>query len=95
MRSVLVPLNPESADDVRPVNRPAMVQVTRQGQELAVFDPQNGKAERATVEEIWRVDLWWTPSSTKRTYYRATGPQGKRFTLFQDNVSGDWYLQKA
>lgn len=95
MRSVLVPLNPESADDVRPVNRPVQVQVIKHEQELAVLYPQKIAAERATVNALWRVDLWWMPTPTKRTYYGATSSQGKQITLFQDNVSGDWYLQRA
>ncbi|MBM3941321.1 MAG: hypothetical protein FJ316_00040 [SAR202 cluster bacterium] len=98
MRYVLAPLNPESTAEVRPVNQPVLAQVVKEGQELALQCPQGGAGEqapvRATVQDLWKVDLWWLPCPASRTYYRATGPGGKQFTMFQDNLSGHWYLQQ-
>jgi hypothetical protein len=94
-RSVLVPVNPQAADDVRPVNQPVMVQVVKQGRELTVLYPHKETLERATIQDLWKVDLWWLPYPAKRTYFRATNALGKPVTLFQDNRSGDWYVQQA
>jgi hypothetical protein len=93
-RSVLVPVNPEAADDVRPVHQPVLVLVRRQGQELTVVHPHMGGPERATIQEAWKVDLWWLSTPAHRTYYRAITTQGKPITLFQDNLSGHWYVQQ-
>jgi len=51
-----------------------------------------------SVDDIWKVgpDEWWRgPAHTiERMYHELRLEDGRRLTVFQDMVSGDWFRQE-
>ena len=46
------------------------------------------------IFSIWRVDIdWWRTRSWRTNFLLATD-SGLLVTLYQDLISGDWYLQR-
>jgi hypothetical protein len=47
------------------------------------------------ARDPWCVNqLWWRSDPVRRTYYRVTPADGPPFTIYYDEVTGDWYRQE-
>jgi hypothetical protein len=57
-----------------------------------------GGVRRAVIglDEQWREERhWWDLTPVRRDYYRVLLSDGSFCNLFQDLVSGEWYLDRA
>ena len=101
--SSLVPLNQP---------RPVAVQADAIGRPQRIAFPVGGPQRQGRphrwgaphavdwIDEAWRiVDEWWRTTPIARTYYRVVLADGRRLTLFHDDVSGSapttWFLQEC
>jgi hypothetical protein len=77
-------------DRLRAINTPRRVEVKLDAAGLPVT------VECHTVEsvgEIWRIDdEWWRQPITRR-YVEAILSSGKHVVLFEDVVTGEWWIQ--
>ncbi|KPJ96655.1 MAG: hypothetical protein AMS18_00540 [Gemmatimonas sp. SG8_17] len=89
--------------------QPAEVELDGQGRPTAVnsIQPPNGGTaeqrekgygqERRAVEsilEIWRVDDEWWRQPISRWYAEVVLEGGMHVTLYEDLMTGDWYIQR-
>jgi nucleotidyltransferase/DNA polymerase involved in DNA repair len=47
------------------------------------------------IHEHWRLEKWWWDRPVKRDYYRLLLADGTLRNVFQDQVNGGWYLDRA
>jgi len=87
------------ADRLRALNapEPVAVELGIDGQPAA-FRRSGGQAVGdCTVEavlEVWRIDDEWWRQPIARRYCEVVLAGGGRVVLFQDLVTGDWFVQK-
>jgi hypothetical protein len=48
----------------------------------------------ASVDDIWRVDDEWWRDEVRRRYFTVTLADGRRLTLFHDQMDGTWWAQR-
>ena len=49
----------------------------------------------ASIEDHWRIeDEWWRNEGVARSYFEVLTEDGRRLTLFYDELTGDWYEQR-
>ena len=96
MRALRVPIDPLAKDDMQPLATPVAVAV-QEGRGRQPEAVRVGRRWRrvASIEDHWSFDLWWTPESTSRAYYRITRDDGGEETIFRDLRDGCWYRQRA
>jgi len=78
-------------DRLRTINTPRRVEVELGAAELPVM------VERRAVEsvgEIWRIDDEWWRAPIHRRYVEAILEGGKHVVLFEDLMTGEWWMQK-
>jgi hypothetical protein len=46
------------------------------------------------INESWRIDDEWWRQTISRLYFEAMLEGGKRVVLFQDLITGNWFLQQ-
>src|SRR5882672_4320675 len=92
------------ADRLRAVNVPQPVAVElNAGGEPTLFrrsrDNGGGQETKAAVVEAilesWRVDDEWWRQLISRRYFEVALEGGGRVVLFEDRVSGEWFVQTA
>ena len=79
------------ADRLRALNLPQRVTV-----ELNVEGQPRAASDRAVEDilEIWRIDDEWWRAPISRRYYELVLGGGKRVVLFEDLLTGEWWMQK-
>ncbi|SRR6266516_358072 len=86
-----------NADRLRALNVPHRVDVELDASGLPIGMRDAGCEMRRAVEavgEVWRIDdEWWRQQITRR-YYEVVLDGGKRVVLFEDLVTGEWWMQK-
>ena len=98
---VAPPRAPLRADRLRAVNepRPVALELNASGA-LVVVTATGGRAEGRTVGiieailESWRIDDEWWRQPIARSYMNVLLEGGRRVVLFQDLITGLWYLQQ-
>jgi hypothetical protein len=88
---------PLRTDRLRAVNEPRQVtvEVDGSGAPTAVGrlgDLAVGRVE--SVNESWRIDDEWWRQAITRLYYEVMLEGGKRVVLFQDLITGSWFIQQ-
>ncbi len=88
---------PLRTDRLRAVNepQPVTVQVDDTGTPVAVG--RLGGSAVGTIEsvnETWRIDDEWWRQTISRVYFEVMLEGGKRVVLFQDLISGNWFMQR-
>ncbi len=87
---------PLRADRLRAVNEPQAVTVElNESGELTVGRPDGrtvGKVE--AILESWRIDDEWWRQSIARAYLELLLDGGKRVVVFQDLMTGLWFMQQ-
>lgn len=76
-----------------PSGQPVDVEVDAQGRPAGFF----WRGRRHPVGEIvrdWRVDFGWWRQQQWRAYYKLRTESGLLVVLYQDLVSGRWYVQR-
>ena len=95
-RTLQVSIDPAATDGMRPLTSPTPVEV-REGprrQPLAVQDGRQWR-EVVSIEDRWSFEFWWRPTPLHRAYYRVSGGDGRRLTLYRDEEAQQWYRQTA
>ena len=94
LRAMRVPLDPSSADGMRPLSLPSPVAVQEgpEGEPAAVLLGERWQRV-ARIENLWCFDLWWMPQPMTRTYYRVGREDGGAVTLFRDQHQKRWFRQ--
>lgn len=83
------------ADRLRALNVPNHVEVELDANgQPAVVKVLDGLRAIEVVNETWRLDDEWWRQSISRRYYEVVLDSGKRVVLFEDLVTGEWFLQK-
>jgi hypothetical protein len=92
---------PLRTDRLRAVNEPRQVTVELNDSGLpAAFktaDERLGGSAVGRIESInetWRIDDEWWRQIISRQYYEVMLEEGKRVVLFQDLITGSWYMQQ-
>ncbi len=95
---------PVRVDRLRALNQPVLVEVAtdQQGRPVALIerDPSEPNSERGTSKAVeavldsWRIDDEWWRDTISRRYVDITLDGGKHVVLFQDLISGEWFLQQ-
>ena len=95
-RTLQVSIDPARADGMRPVTSPTPVEV-REGPERLPLALRDGRQWRkvASIEDRWSFEFWWRPTPIHRAYYRVSGDDGRRLTLYRDEEAQQWYRQTA
>ena len=96
MRTLRVPVDSSSRDQVRPMSSPVSV-VVREGRdrEPEAVQWNNKWCKVSHIDEQWGFDLWWMSRPMTRSYYRVRAEDGVEVTLFRDERGGCWYRQGA
>ncbi len=80
---------------LRPLNKPQplSVKANERGQPVAL----TLRGERlgvGSIEDHWRIeDEWWRDQPVSRAYFEVLLADGRRVTVFRDNITGEWYGQ--
>jgi len=56
--------------------------------------PSDGKINVEFVNETWRLDDEWWRIPIHRRYFEIVLEDGKRAVLFEDLITGDWFIQR-
>ncbi len=83
-------------DRLRTINTPQRVEVEvdANGMPLIVKrESGNGKRVEA-VGEMWRIDDEWWRDPIARRCYEVVLDGGGRVVLYEDLISGEWFVQK-
>ena len=87
---------PLRTDRLRAVNEPRAVTVELdESGSMTVGRPDGrtvGKVE--TILESWRIDDEWWRESISRSYLELMLEGGKRVVVFQDLMTGLWFMQQ-
>lgn len=54
----------------------------------------NSQHQVEEIFSVWRVDIDWWRNRSWRTYFLAATGSGLLITIYQDLLSGNWYLQR-
>ena len=84
------------ADRLRALNVPQLVEVELDADGMPVNvkrEPGNGKRVEATGES-WRIDDEWWRQAIVRRYVEVVLEGGGRLVLFEDQITGEWWMQK-
>ena len=94
MRAVQVPIDPSGGVAIRPLSMPTLAAV-REGPEREPAAVRMGHRwlQVSRIEDCWSFDLWWMPTPMTRTYYQASGEDGREITLFRDQMGDRWFQQ--
>ena len=92
---VPTPRTPLRADRLRALNLPAKVTVSADAAgRPQVVHREEGDLPVEEIRELWRIDDEWWRSPIIRCYADVVLAGGKRVILYQDLVSGDWWIQR-
>ena len=82
---------------IRPLNRPAVVQVEEEDDHRPSMVVLHGhRSEVVSIEDVWEiVDEWWRADPVVRRYYRVAVEADRTITVFCDLTSGVWYEQRV
>jgi hypothetical protein len=83
-----------SSEKIRPLNQPAPVAVEadERGAPKAVLFKGTFRQVRA-IADTWRIDDEWWREEIARRYFEIELEGGRRLTVYQDLVRGDWFAQ--
>jgi hypothetical protein len=92
---VPTPRTPLRADRLRALNLPVRVSVTTDPTGLPQrVQREDGELPVEEIRELWRIDDEWWRSPIIRCYADVVLAGGKRVILYQDLVTGDWWIQQ-
>jgi hypothetical protein len=77
------------------LNLPVRVSVTTDTAGLPQrVQREDGELPVEEIRELWRIDDEWWRSPIIRCYADVILSGGKRVILYQDLVTGDWWIQQ-
>jgi len=92
---VPTPRTPLRADRLRALNLPVKAQVrTNEHGHPRALVRDDAELPVEEIRELWRIDDEWWRSPIIRCYADVVLAGGKRVILYQDLVTGDWWMQR-
>ena len=87
----------DGARSLRALNRPRLVRVQVNGDEVPVKVVSSGRILTVqTISDRWVVDTdWWREKPAQRIYFSLLAADGEEVTVYQDVQTGGWYAQRA
>ena len=81
---------------LRPLNAPRGIPVKfGEDGEPRALSVQNRWLDVTSVEDRWSLaDEWWRGQPVSRAYFEVLLADGRRLTVFQDTITGEWYQQR-
>lgn len=81
---------------LRPLNAPQPIRVKTMPNGRPLLLVLGRKRLRvASVTDVWRVtDEWWRDNQVSRTYFETVVEDGRRLTLFLNDATEEWYVQR-
>lgn len=91
---------PLRADRLRALNvpQPVTVELDASGAPMAMRRSGGQETNAAVVENVlesWCIDDEWWRQLISRRYFEVVLEGGGRVVLFEDRVSGEWFVQTA
>jgi hypothetical protein len=83
---------------LQPLNLPHPVEVELDSEGLPQTVRSCTTAEGTaidTIMEVWRIDDEWWRQPISRHYVEVVLQGGRHLVLYEDLVTGDWYMQKV
>jgi hypothetical protein len=93
-------MNPEKMrngpDRLRALNVPQRVEVElgADGLPIGMRDAGCGMRRVEAVGEVWRIDDEWWRQTVSRRCIEVVFEGGGRAVLFEDLITGEWWMQK-
>ncbi len=85
---------PLRTDRLRAVNEPRTVTVDLNESGLMTVGWPDGRTVKVeAILESWRIDDEWWRHMIARAYLEVILEGGKRLVLFQDLITGQWFVQ--
>ena len=86
---------PLRTDRLRAVNEPQQVTVMLDQTGVMTIGRPDGRAvgKVEAILESWRIDDEWWRQLIARAYLAVILEGGKRLVLFQDLITGQWFVQ--
>ena len=83
-------------DRLRALNVPQRVQVelNANGLPTGMRDAADKLRAVEDIGEIWRIDDEWWRAPIHRRYVEAIIEGGRRVVLYDDLITGEWWMQK-
>ena len=83
-------------DQLRPVNQPRPTRVTLDARGKPITVRVGNRGVRVLhLRNEWRIDdRWWTDQPVHRHYYELELADGQVVTLFEDELTKEWYEQR-
>ncbi len=82
------------AGALRPLDRPQSTEVEADEKGWPVAALVKRRWLMAQIVDRWRIDdEWWRGQPVSRSYFAVVLEDGRRWTLFQDLVTGKWFRQ--
>jgi hypothetical protein len=82
------------ADALRPLSQPRQVEAGANQDGEPLWVQWQGRQRRVeSVEDSWRIDDEWWRAEISRRYFLVALDGGRRLTLYQDLLSGEWFAQ--
>jgi len=82
-------------DRLRALNVPKQVEVELDAnRQPAAVKTLDGVRTIECVNETWRLDDEWWRQPISRCYYEVVLDKGRHVVLFEDLVTGEWFVQK-
>lgn len=96
---------PRQADRIRPLNLPQAVRVEMDDQQNPTWVITGGATAHHTgdvqrtrtvvsIVDIWRVDDEWWRNAISRRCFELVLDGGSHVVLYEDLVTGNWFLQR-
>ncbi len=83
---------------LQPLNLPQPVEVALGNEGLPQAVRNCATAEKIAVEtvmEVWRIDDEWWRQPISRQYIEVVLQGGRHLVLYEDLITGDWFMQKV
>jgi hypothetical protein len=82
-------------DSLRALNVPQRVQIEcNNGLPTLLRDAAGKMRAVENIGEIWRIDDEWWRAPIHRRYVEAIIEGGRRVVLYEDLITGEWWMQK-
>jgi hypothetical protein len=85
---------PLRANRLRPLNLPRAIETTLKD-DLPATITVDGKSKKIeAIRETWRIDDEWWRDQIARRYVEVILEGGGRVMLYEDLLTGEWFLQR-
>lgn len=83
---------------LQPLNLPQPVEVELDSEGLPQAVSNCATAKKTAVDaviEVWRIDDEWWRQPISRQYIEVVLQGGRHLVLYEDLITGDWFMQKV